>query len=50
MTKLTRVAVPDVSLVQATRPLTRRGRLCNEVLVVGKQFSGVLFYRSFLQV
>lgn len=37
-------AVPDVSLVKATRFLTRHGCLYNEVFVVGKQFSGVLFY------
>lgn len=48
MTTLTSVAVADVAFVKATPSLTRHGRLYNEVLVVGKQFGGVLFYWSFL--
>lgn len=38
------VAVPDISFVKATHSLTRHGCLHDEVFVVRKQFSGVLFY------
>lgn len=43
-TKLTSVARPDAPSEKAARPLTRHGCLRNEVLVVGKQFSGFLVY------
>lgn len=49
-TKLTSVARPDAPSEKAARPLTRHGCLRNEVLVVGKQFSGFLVYWSLLQV
>lgn len=42
------VTIPDIAFVKATHSLTRYGGLFNEMLVVGKQFSGILLNRSFL--
>ena len=38
------LAVPGIPFVKAPHSLTRHGRLHDEVFVVGKQFTGVMFY------